>query len=205
MALIKSLILPVLLLLSASVFAAWMKATKGRRGERAVHYAILTVRAECITDFIIPDNRGGLTQVDHVVKLPIGIAVIETKNYSGKIYGTEREKTWTQAIGAQKNKFQNPLRQNYLHVEAIKAIVGEGIEVIGQVIFVGDAKFREMPEGVSSLAELKKHLRMVKDMPVPAEIEQAWAKLQAAMRTDDGARADHLAQVGQKKRRAEAC
>ncbi len=193
--LLKPLILPVLLLIAASVFAAWMKATKGRRGERAVHNSVIAVGAECITDFIIPDGRGGLTQVDHVVKLPIGIAVIETKNFSGKIYGSAQERMWTQAIGIQRNKFQNPLRQNHLHVQAIKAIIGENVEVIGQVIFVGDAKFREMPEGVSGLSELKRHLRMVKGMPVPAEIEQAWIKLQAALRLDDGAREIHLAQV----------
>lgn len=193
--LIKPLILPGLFLLAAMAFAAWMKATKGRRGERAVHNAIVAAGAECITDFIIPDARGGLTQVDHVVKLPIGIAVIETKNYSGKIYGTEREKTWTQAIGRQKNKFQNPLRQNFLHVEAIKAITGDGIDIIGQVIFVGDARFREMPEGVSGLAELKRHLRMVRDLPVPAEVEQAWARLQAVMETSQTARQEHLSQL----------
>jgi hypothetical protein len=197
--LLKPLILPGLFLLAAMAFAAWMKATRGRRGERAVHNAIVAAGAECITDFIIPDGRGGLTQVDHVVKLPIGIAVIETKNYSGKIYGTEREKTWTQAIGGQRNKFQNPLRQNHLHVEAIKAIVGECVDVIGPVIFVGDAKFRETPEGVSGLSALRKHLGMVKGMPVPPNVEAAWATLQASMRTDDGARADHLVLVRQKK------
>ena len=175
--------------------------TMGAAGEpAAAGNAIVTAGAECISDFIIPDGRGGLTQVDHVVKLPIGIAVIETKNYGGKIYGTEREKTWTQAIGSQRNKFQNPLRQNFLHVEAIKEITGDGVDVLGQVIFVGDAKFREMPDGVSGVADFKRHLRNVREIPVPEPVEQAWAKLRAAMQTDPAARQEHLAQVKAKRR-----
>lgn len=197
--LIKSLIPALIFLGAASLFAAWMKSTKGRRGERAVHRAITDSGAECITDFILPDGRGGLTQVDHVIKLPVGVAVIETKNYSGKIYGREGEPTWTQVIGGQKNKFQNPIRQNFAHTEAIKLIVGKDVEVFGQVIFVGDARFKQMPEGVSGARELKKHLRLVAELPIPAAVEQGWQALQAAMVTDPESRKAHLIQVKDKK------
>ena len=196
---VKSLLPGLLLIGLVGSLSVWFKTTKGRRGEAAVHRAIETSGAVCITDFIVPDGRGGLTQVDHVIKLPIGIAVIETKNYSGRIYGKGGDATWMQAIGGQKNRFQNPLRQNHLHVEAIKAIAGQGVDVIGQVIFVGDATFKEMPEGVSGIHELKKHLRLVADMPIPAEVEAAWSKLKASMLIDDASRSKHLAQVRAKK------
>ncbi len=199
--LVKQLLPALLLLGVASGFATWLKATKGRRGEAAVHKDITTFGAECITDFIVPDGRGGLTQVDHVIKLPIGIGVIETKNYSGMIYGQAKEASWTQVLGGKKSKFPNPLRQNFAHTEAIKKIVGRNVEVFGQVIFVGDARFKEMPEGVSGLKELKTHLRMVAEMPIPPEVDLGWQVLKAAMLNDDESRKAHLALVKGKKER----
>lgn len=36
-----------------------------------------------IDDVIIPDGRGGTTQIDHVIVSQFGVFVIETKNRSG--------------------------------------------------------------------------------------------------------------------------
>lgn len=196
---VKSLLPALLLLCGAAAFAQWVKATKGRRGEKVVHKAIVASGAECITDFILEDGRGNLTQIDHIIKLPIGIGVIETKAYSGKIYGRAGEATWTQALGGKKSKFQNPLRQNYAHTEAVKRIVGKNVQVFGQVLFVGDATFKELPEVVSGLQELKRHLRLISTMPIPADVEDAWRALVAAMMIDADTRSAHLSQLRAKK------
>lgn len=46
---------------------------------------------------------GGLThQIDHLVISKYGIFVIETKNYSGKIKGSEYSEKWTQSFGKKK-------------------------------------------------------------------------------------------------------
>ena len=43
-----------------------------------------------------------------------GVFVVETKNMGGWIFGSERNREWTQVFpNAEKYKFQNPLRQNY--------------------------------------------------------------------------------------------
>lgn len=185
-------VLAVFVLISLKLFDRWLKKTKGMRGERRVARAIALSGFESMNDLIIPDGRGGLTQIDHLIKLPVGIAVIETKNYSGRIFGKEREATWTQVIGRQKNKFQNPLRQNYLHVEAIKKLVPENVDVFGQVLFVGDAKFKEMPEGVSSLRELTKHLNLPIERGIPQHIHDAWDAIEDSVLDDPGARERHL-------------
>jgi hypothetical protein len=103
---------------------------------------------------------GGVTQIDHVALAGSAIVVIETKNYEGRIFGREREASWTVAYNRHsKHRFQNPLRQNYAHVEAVKAVVGPEVDVIGMVVFVGEAEFPNgAPEGVYSPRELKKAL-----------------------------------------------
>jgi hypothetical protein len=50
---------------------------------------------------------------------PFGVFVIETKNYKGWILGDEKQRQWMQQIYGKKNRFQNPLHQNQLHVRAL--------------------------------------------------------------------------------------
>lgn len=98
---------------------------------------------------------GGTTQIDHVFVSVFGVFVVETKNMAGWIFGSERDREWTQVFpGARKYKFQNPLRQNYRHVRAMEdALAGIGLPrgaVKSVVVFVGEAKLkREMPENVT--------------------------------------------------------
>jgi len=71
-----------------------------------------------IDDLIIP-SKNGTTQIDHVLVSVFGIFVIETKNMQGWIFGGEKDTTWCQSVYGHKNRFQNPLRQNYRHIECL--------------------------------------------------------------------------------------
>lgn len=88
---------------------------------------------------MIVSNNGNTTQIDHIVINPRGVFVIETKNYSGEIYGSENQREWTQvlAYGNVKNKLYNPLKQNATHVYNVKRIVGN-FGVVGAWIGADD-------------------------------------------------------------------
>ncbi|MDR6677228.1 hypothetical protein J2W58_001414 [Pseudomonas psychrotolerans] len=70
----------------------------------------------------------GTTQIDHVVLSRYSIFVVETKNMSGWIFGSERQAQWTQKLYKRTFKFQNPLRQNYKHLKALEATLGVSVE-----------------------------------------------------------------------------
>lgn len=76
-------------------------------------------------DLYIPNGEGGTSQVDHVVTSPFGIFVIETKHYDGWIFGKETQRLWTQVIYKRKEKFLNPIWQNYGHIEVLKKQLGD--------------------------------------------------------------------------------
>ena len=59
-------------------------------------------------------------QIDHLIISIYGIFVIETKNYSGWIFGNENQNYWTQIIFKNKTKFINPIKQNNSHINSIK-------------------------------------------------------------------------------------
>ena len=96
--------------------------TKGDRGEYFVAQILgETVEGEkyVINDLIFADSQTGQTcQVDHIYINKYGIWVIETKNYSGYIFGKESDKEWTQVLarGKTKNPFYNPIKQNKTHI-----------------------------------------------------------------------------------------
>lgn len=93
----------------------------------------------------------GTTQIDHVFLSPYGIFVLETKNMSGWIFGTEKQAQWTQKIYKRTYKFQNPLRQNYKHLKALEATLQVNPAHLHSVItFIGGSTFKtEVPTCVT--------------------------------------------------------
>lgn len=50
-----------------------------------------------------------MTEVDLIYINTSGIYVIESKNYSGWIFGDFKQKYWTQTFKTEKHKFYNPV------------------------------------------------------------------------------------------------
>ena len=92
----------------------------------------------------------GTTQIDHVLISNFGIFVVETKNFRGWIFGSEKDERWCQVIYGKKSFFQNPLRQNYRHTRCLSEFLGLDHALFHSVvIFVGDCTFKTpMPENV---------------------------------------------------------
>ena len=102
-------------------------SNKGKAGEDKVSFVLCSLPQEyhVIDDVIIPDqgvgpNKNYTTQIDHVVVSPFGIFVIETKNYSGWIFGAEETKKWKQTFKTTPaHYFYNPIKQNWGHIYAL--------------------------------------------------------------------------------------
>lgn len=96
-------------------------------------------------------TEDGSTQIDHIIVSKYGVFVVETKNMKGWIFGNPNQKTWTQKIYKNTNKFQNPLHQNYKHTKTLESLLGLNDQQIHSVIvFIGDSTFKtDMPENVT--------------------------------------------------------
>jgi len=65
------------------------------------------------------------TEVDVIYTNEYGIFVLESKNFSGWIFGNEKARYWTQSLNKRtKNKFYNPIFQNAGHISALKNFLG---------------------------------------------------------------------------------
>jgi hypothetical protein len=114
----------------------------GKYGEDAVSSALSRLDADVyhvMNDIMIPDGNGGTTQIDHVVFSPYGIFVIETKNYSGWIFGDVKSARWCSTHYGDRHYFQNPYRQNYKHICCLSSLMRLPRSLfISAVAFPGD-------------------------------------------------------------------
>jgi len=133
--------------------------TKGARGESQVNAVLereLPNREYMVFHDITLDTTHGPTQIDHIVVSRFGVFVVETKNYTGWIFGNAKSKQWTQTIYRKKSRFQNPLRQNFKHTKAVESFLSLSPRYVHSVVvFAGDAKFKtDLPDNVTHLWEL---------------------------------------------------
>ena len=165
---------------------------KGRIGERAVRSVIgKDLDEETYIEFhdlIIP-SRSGTTQIDHIYVSIFGIFVIETKNYTGWIFGSEKQSKWTQVVYKQKHYFQNPLRQNYAHIKALSELLQLPEEKFhSMVVFLGDCELKtQMPPNVCRIRQAASYIRRFQTtLLLPQEIEAAIAVLSSNEYQADG-------------------
>lgn len=161
--------------------------TIGAQGERRVENRFNSDldKAEylVLNDLTLPFGNG-TTQIDHVVVSRFGIFVVETKNYSGWIYGDAEQSHWTQVNFSKKNRFLNPVLQNKKHIKAVRQTTGiSDLNIHGWVAFVGDAEPKtKMPAMVVWSAEaLTSSIRSVwKPVLSAEEVHHAQEKLRTA-------------------------
>lgn len=125
-----------------------LPSVKGFIGEKSVSFMLNKLDKETykvINDMMLHTRGGKTTQIDHVVISVYGIFVIETKNYKGWIFGSEKNKNWTQTINNRKYSFYNPIYQNFGHIKALQRF----LEFEGDTIYHSIISF-------SSKSSLKK-------------------------------------------------
>ena len=100
-----AIVLPILIL--ATSVTIWGNQITGRAGK---HWASEELRKLLqseyrLLDDLVPKDSTRLHQIDHVVVSVYGIYVVETKNYTGTIYGDSKYSEWFMYLGKNKKPF----------------------------------------------------------------------------------------------------
>ena len=166
----------ILAFVAIGIIKAFKPCMKGKVGEFAValHVKLYLkdVQYILLNDCTLPDEQSGTTQIDHILLSPYGIFIIETKNYKGWIFGSERQKLWTQKIYKKSYKFQNPLHQNYKHQKVLEQVLADIITpeyLHSIVVFMPDCEFKtDMPINVFRGAAWVDYVKNFKAEVIPA-------------------------------------
>ena len=142
---------------------------KGRIGE---NHIATTLNAKLPDDYLTLNNLylplpdGTTTQIDHVIVSRFGVFVVETKTYSGWIFADANSKYWTQILYQERNRFQNPLRQNYRHIYTLSNLLKLHKQYFHNVVAFDDyCEFKVgMPEGVTYFSTLTRYITSFQDI-----------------------------------------
>ncbi|WP_151811068.1 nuclease-related domain-containing protein [Acinetobacter bereziniae] len=165
----------VLVLIVITLIKLFKPFLKGKLGEFAVsaHVKLYLDKQNysLLNDCTLLDEQNQTTQIDHILLSPFGIFVIETKNYKGWIFGTERQKNWTQKIYKKSYKFQNPLHQNYKHQKVLEYVLADIVDadqIHSVIVFMPDCEFKTtMPSNVFRGAGWIDYVKQFKQTTIP--------------------------------------
>lgn len=161
-----------------------------------------------LVNMYIPKLKGeGMTEIDILLIHEKGIYVIESKNYSGWIYGKEKDYKWTQVFPNKKKfKFYNPIKQNRTHVRAIQNVLSDIPEELFASIIVFSNRCTLKSIDVTSLDI---HIVNRKNLSIIQKINQTqvdnrlnvftiYGKLMKYTNVSDQVKQEHINKIQQK-------
>lgn len=188
----------------------------GRTGESVMAGILGGLPADTyrVLNDLLLRTKYGTSQIDHIVVSPYMLFVIETKNYAGTVIGTDRDAVWTQvhrsaaSDGGKREEtrlFQNPVRQNFTHIQALMQLlkpVAGNIPMLSMVAFPEKCHLEVRSRSCvirfdEVIGEIEKHT----SPGISPEKEALIVKfLREANITDPVARRKHAASVRRKMR-----
>ena len=115
----------------------------GKYGEKLTERELKWVKllgrdGKILRNVYLPKGEGSeeTSEVDVIFITQKGIFVFESKNYSGWIFGNERDTLWTATLAnGDRNKFYNPILQNKTHIKWMREFVGDKIPLFSIIVF----------------------------------------------------------------------
>lgn len=146
----------------------------GNTGEYLCAYAIegsgLAEQGRLYRNLIVPTgprSRLETTEIDVVLLHPSGIYVIESKNYSGWIFGKADQRNWTVCLNRNtKERVPNPIRQNNGHISALMRVLDLPREAfVSLIVFSERCELKRIPDDTDSMLIIHRNriVKMIKE------------------------------------------
>ncbi|MBO5543889.1 MAG: NERD domain-containing protein [Oscillospiraceae bacterium] len=107
-----------------------------------------------LNNVYVPRKDGRSSEIDLLYITRKGIIVIESKNYSGFIFGDENNKNWTATLYAgkdwigrkqiEKHQFYNPIWQNRTHINSLRRYLVDEIPMFSLIVFSDRCEIKEL-------------------------------------------------------------
>lgn len=194
----------------------------GETGERYTKEVLQPLKGykQFLSNCYVRKSDGTLTEVDLILLHESGIYVIESKNYSGWIFGGENQRFWTQSLASsgektKTNSFFNPIWQNKGHLNSLKKHLDLSGDVpcYSVVVFSDRCELKRIPpaNGEYFVVQRKDLLQTVQKNAETAgrrltreEIDTLYRRLYPLTQMSEEQKALHAETVRQKQKKTAA-
>lgn len=162
--------------------------------------------------YLLKNSKGETTEIDIVMIRSSGIYVFESKNYSGWIFGSTKDRTWTQTLPgrrAQKHSFLNPIHQNNLHIRCLKEYLNinesSNIPIYSIIVFSERCTFKRVNVQDSGAYVIKRndlkyimqqiHSAQNIQQLSPAQIDEYYQKLLLCTNVSNEVKEKHIQDI----------
>lgn len=196
-------------LLSSIFDSEWL----GQRGEKLTARELQLVKlfgrsGKIMRNVYIPKENGETTEIDVVFITQKGIFVIESKNYSGWIFGNENDPFWTATLqNGLKNKFYNPIKQNNTHMKWLGKYLEEDIPLFSMIVFSERCELKKITVESSNVRVIKRdvlyaHIRdlweQAEDKLDKEKVKEIYEKLKNLTHVSKDVKQEHVAAINEK-------
>ncbi len=165
-------------------------------------------KGKILKNVYIPKPNGETSEIDILYITAKGIFVIESKNYSGWIFGDENSLNWTAMLpNKQKNKFYNPIKQNDTHMKYLAGFIEEEIPLFSIIAFSERCELKKVTIENSEVKVIKRDRLYVTvkhiwdnspDIVSEQDIENLYSKLEPLTKVDKATKALHIENINKK-------
>ncbi len=186
----------------------------GRRGEKLTVRELNLVKllgrkGRTLQNVYLPKNNGETSEIDVMYITQKGIFVFESKNYSGWIFGDEKDQYWTVMLpNKQKNRFYNPIRQNKTHLKWLSHYIGD-VPLFSIIVFSERCELKKITVNSPDVKVIKRDYVYATvrnywngnpDVLSENDVEELYQKLKPLTDVDAATKATHIDTIKKKYR-----
>ena len=183
------------------------KQFTGWFGEVLTEKELLVVKlfgrdGKMLHNIYVPKDNGETSEIDVLFITRKGIFVIESKNYSGWIFGDEKNTYWTSTLGSgQKNRFYNPIMQNRTHIKWLSKLLEENVPMFSLIVFSDRCVLRKITVSspdvkvinrCATYSAIKTFWEKSADILSQTQVDFIYAKLQNYTHVDASVKSAHI-------------
>ena len=176
----------------------------GNFGETLIFFELekLPMYKKIMANLYIP-TEDGTTEIDILLIARSGIYVIESKNYSGWIFGDEKSKNWTAVLYKTKNRFLNPIWQNKKHIKYLSKLLVD-VQLRSLIVFSERCELKEVNASENLVLKRNKLKRLIlteskSEVFTHQEINDFYYKLKRYSNKSNEEKKMHIEQVSNTK------
>lgn len=139
---------------------------RGKYGEYLVYKELKAYERDggkFLFNCYLPKDDGTTSEIDVILIHSTGVFVVESKNYSGWIFGNEKSRMWTQTLPngkgrSTKERFYNPIMQNKTHIKWLKNKIGENVPVYSIIAFSERCELKDVTVESEDVRVIKRQI-----------------------------------------------